>query len=197
MACCPVPGALRNLSTTSCTTSRVSLGGKCSAHAMAGDACVSALGGCGHPSLKTHLQVSKAPWHTHKLWHEAQAYTLHSLKVALLSAAAQLRLPEESRRQQGHHRLTSVQLYSRDDTIDSLWVQSQIASALIGAASHKTCSFRTSILDGGGSDTHQYHAARIAIRAEHVRLQKRAAGPILHSGPGGLGCARSRLLQRL
>ena len=62
---------------------------------------------------------------------EAQAYTLHSLKVALLGAAAQLRLPEESRRQQGHHRLTSVQLYSRDDTIESLWVQSQIASALI------------------------------------------------------------------
>ena len=61
---------------------------------------------------------------------EAQAYTLHSLKVALLSAAAQLRLPEESRRQQGHHRLTSVQLYSWDDTIKSLWVQSQIASAL-------------------------------------------------------------------
>ena len=62
---------------------------------------------------------------------EAQAYTLRSLKVALLSAAAQLRLPEESRRQQGHRRLTSVQLYSRNDTIESLWVQSQIASALI------------------------------------------------------------------
>ena len=39
---------------------------------------------------------------------EAQAYTLHSLKEALL-----------------------VQLCSRDDTIESLWVQSQIASALI------------------------------------------------------------------
>ena len=62
---------------------------------------------------------------------EAQAYTLHSLKVALLSASAQLRLPEESRRQQGHHRLSSVQLRSRDDTIESLWVQSQIASASI------------------------------------------------------------------
>ena len=62
---------------------------------------------------------------------EAQAYTLHSLKAALLSASAQLRLPEESRRQQGHHRLSSVQLYSRDDTIESLWVQLQIASALI------------------------------------------------------------------
>ena len=62
---------------------------------------------------------------------EAQAYTLHSLKEALLGASAQLRLPEESRHQQGHHRLTSVQLCSRDDTIESFWVQSQIASALI------------------------------------------------------------------
>ena len=62
---------------------------------------------------------------------EAQVYTLHSLKVALLSASAQLRLPEESRRQQGHHRINSVQLYSRDDTIESLWVQAQIAAALI------------------------------------------------------------------
>ena len=48
---------------------------------------------------------------------EAQAHTLHSLKVALLSASAQLRLPE----QQGHHRINSAQLYSRDDTIESLW----------------------------------------------------------------------------
>ena len=62
---------------------------------------------------------------------EAHAYTLHSQKVALLSASAQLRLPEESRRQQGHHRINSVQLYSRDDTIESLWVQAQIAAALI------------------------------------------------------------------
>ena len=60
---------------------------------------------------------------------EAQAFTLHSLKVALLSAAA--RLPEESRRQQGHHRLSSVQLYSRDDASESMWAQAQIASALI------------------------------------------------------------------
>ena len=34
-------------------------------------------------------------------------FTLHSLKCALLSAAAQLRLPDESRRLQGHHRLLS------------------------------------------------------------------------------------------
>ena len=62
---------------------------------------------------------------------EAHVYTLHSLKVALLSASAQLRLPEESRRQQGHHRINSVQLYSRDERIESLWVQAQIAAALI------------------------------------------------------------------
>ena len=62
---------------------------------------------------------------------EAQAFTLHSLKVALPSAAAQLRLPEELRRQQGHHRLSSVQLHSRDDTVESMWAQAQIASALI------------------------------------------------------------------
>ena len=61
---------------------------------------------------------------------EAHAYTLRSLKVALLSVSAQLRLPEESRRQQGHHRINSVQLYSRDDTIESR-VQAQIAAALI------------------------------------------------------------------
>ena len=58
---------------------------------------------------------------------EAQAFTLHSLKVCLLSASAQLRLPEEARRLQGHHKLTSVQLYSRDDTIQSLWLQRQVA----------------------------------------------------------------------
>ena len=51
--------------------------------------------------------------------------------MALLSASAQLRLLEDSRRQQGHHRLSSAQLYSRDDTIESIWVQSQVASALI------------------------------------------------------------------
>ena len=58
---------------------------------------------------------------------EAQAFTLHSIKVCLLSASAQLRLPEEARRLQGHHKLTSVQLYSRDDTIQSLWLQRQVA----------------------------------------------------------------------
>ena len=133
---------------------------------------------------------------------EAQAYTLRSLKVALLSASAQLRLPEESRRQQGHRRLTSVQLHSRGDTIVGA-VADRIRTDK-GAAPHDTpitgrpaCSFRTGVLSEGGSDTHKHHAARIALRAEHVRLRKGTAGPTLHYGPRGLGCARSRLLQRL
>ena len=54
---------------------------------------------------------------------EALAFTLHSLKTCLLSASAQLRLPEDSRRLQGHHKLSSAQLYSRDDTIEALWLQ--------------------------------------------------------------------------
>ena len=62
--------------------------------------------------------------------HEASSFTLHSLKCALLSAAAQLRLPEDSRRLQGHRRLSSALLYSRDDTIEALWVQSELASAI-------------------------------------------------------------------
>ena len=59
---------------------------------------------------------------------EAQQFTLHSLKVTMLSVAAQLRLDERARRLQGHHKVDSVQLYSRDDTVDSLWLQEQISS---------------------------------------------------------------------
>ena len=60
---------------------------------------------------------------------EAASFTLHSLKCSLLSAAAQLRLPEDSRRLQGHH-ISSALLCSRDDTIEALWVQSELASAI-------------------------------------------------------------------
>eukprot|EP00435_Cladocopium_sp_Y103_P021603 s1980_g5.t1 len=59
---------------------------------------------------------------------EAQQFTLHSLKVTMLAAAAQLRLDERSRRLQGHHKIDSVQLYSRDDTVDSIWLQTEISS---------------------------------------------------------------------
>ena len=61
---------------------------------------------------------------------EAGAFTLHSLQCTLLSAAAQLRLPEESRRLQGHRRLLSALLYSRDDTIEALWLQLELALAI-------------------------------------------------------------------
>ena len=60
-----------------------------------------------------------------------QRHTLmHSLKVTYLSAAAQLRLPQQSRRLQAHHKRDTVQLYSRDDTIESFWVQDKLATAV-------------------------------------------------------------------
>ena len=61
---------------------------------------------------------------------EASNITLHSLKVTFLAAALQLRLGEEDRRVQGHRKINSVRLYSRDDTHQSLWVQRQVAAAI-------------------------------------------------------------------
>ena len=60
---------------------------------------------------------------------ESMAFTLHSLKVCLLSAAAQVRAAEQARQHQGHHKSHSVQLYSRDDTLLALDLQYQIAQA--------------------------------------------------------------------
>ena len=84
--------------------------------------------------LQYHQALTLLRWAVQTPWQppllspvEAQAFTLHSLKVCLLSASAQLRLPEEARRLQGHHKLSSVQLYSRDDTIQRLWLQRQVA----------------------------------------------------------------------
>ena len=48
----------------------------------------------------------------------------------MLSAALQLRLPEDDRRVQGHHKLSSTRLYGRDDTHQALWVQRQLAHTL-------------------------------------------------------------------
>ena len=81
-----------------------------------------------HQALQMLRWMVQTPWTT-SLIHpeEAQSFTMHSLKVSLLSASAQLRLPEESRRLQGHHKTSSTQLYSRDDTIQSLWLQREIA----------------------------------------------------------------------
>ena len=82
-------------------------------------------------ALKALRWAAQTPWGKPTLSAEqAHQLTLHSLKVTFLSAAAQLRLPESSRKLQGNHTGGSVQLYSRDDTIEALWVQSQVASAV-------------------------------------------------------------------
>ena len=59
-------------------------------------------------------------------------YTLHSLKGTLLSFA--LELPEISdgdRASQGHHRGSSIVLYSRDDVLGALRLQQQIRLAVL------------------------------------------------------------------
>eukprot|EP00435_Cladocopium_sp_Y103_P000437 s3697_g1.t1 len=79
-------------------------------------------------ALRALRWAIQTPWTSPMLSpSEAQQFTLHSLKVTLLSAAAQLRLDERARRLQGHHKVDSVQLYSRDDTIDAIWLQEQVS----------------------------------------------------------------------
>ena len=62
--------------------------------------------------------AAQTPWAPSPCLTESEAsnLTLHSLKVTVLSAALQLRLPEDDRRVQGHHKLSSTRLYGRDDT---------------------------------------------------------------------------------
>lgn len=79
-------------------------------------------------ALKALRWAVQTPWTTRILSPQAaHNLTLHSLKVTFLSASAQLRLPAHARRLQGHHLGGSVQLYSRDDTVDALWLQEQIS----------------------------------------------------------------------
>ena len=61
---------------------------------------------------------------------DASSYSVHSLKATVLSWAAQANLPEEDRRVHGKHKPAqmSVQLYSRDDILGSLRVQSELIS---------------------------------------------------------------------
>ena len=61
---------------------------------------------------------------------QAQALTLHSMKVCLLSAMLVLKLSRTSRCAQGHHRGSSAELYSRDDVWEALDAQSQVLSQL-------------------------------------------------------------------
>lgn len=66
---------------------------------------------------------------------EAQQFTLRSLKVTFLAAAAQLRLDERARQLQGHREFDSVQLYSRDCALaaagdfcqNTLWLAAVLA----------------------------------------------------------------------
>ena len=54
---------------------------------------------------------------------EAGAFTLHSQRCGSVA-------PSRSRRLQGHHRLSSALLYCRDDTIEALWLQLELALAI-------------------------------------------------------------------
>lgn len=62
---------------------------------------------------------------------QAVSYTLHSLKVTMLSWMAQLDLPLSARTLQGHHALAgSMQLYSRDDVWPALRAQLAVWEAV-------------------------------------------------------------------
>jgi len=60
---------------------------------------------------------------------EAAALTLHSLKTTLLAAGAQMHFAEQSRLAQGHHR-DSLRLYSRNDTLEALRLQREMAAQI-------------------------------------------------------------------
>ena len=82
-------------------------------------------------ALKALRWAAQTPWMQRTLTPEmAQSLTLHSLKVTFLASAAQLRLPTRARQLQGHHTTGSMQLYSRDDTVDAIWLQEQISQQL-------------------------------------------------------------------
>ena len=62
---------------------------------------------------------------------EAQQVTLRSTKSTLVACAAQLKLSEEHRVLQGHHR-SSARLYSRNDTFGSMHLRRCITEAVCG-----------------------------------------------------------------
>lgn len=70
------------------------------------------------------------PWSLQQLQMpiNASSYSIHGLKTTILSWAAQANLPESDRRLHGKHRPAqmSVQLYSRDDILGSIRVQSAL-----------------------------------------------------------------------
>ena len=58
------------------------------------------------------------------------AYSLHSMKTSVLAALAQLDLDEPARKLQGHHRVSSVTLYGRDDVSGAVRAQVKFLNAL-------------------------------------------------------------------
>ena len=64
-----------------------------------------------------------------------EAYTLYSCKATVLSRALQLRLLENDRAKQGHHRGAGnrcVSLYGRDDVEPMLWFQKEVQESVLG-----------------------------------------------------------------
>ena len=64
---------------------------------------------------------------------DTSSYSVHGLKATVLSWAAQANLPEEDRRIHGKHKPAqlSVQLYSRDDILGSIRVQTALISQIV------------------------------------------------------------------
>ena len=73
----------------------------------------------------------RLPWSPHctSLQMDPSSYTVHGLKATLLSWGAQAEISLEDRRMHRKHKPAqmSVQLYSRDDIIDSLRLQQTLA----------------------------------------------------------------------
>ena len=74
-------------------------------------------------------------------------FTLHSCKATVLSWCSQLGLGDMARREQGHHRTTSVTLYGRDDTHAALALQASILGKI------RTGAFRPSISQHRGAQS--------------------------------------------
>ena len=123
-------------------------------------------------ALATIRWAAQTPWSSAPCLTpgEASALTLHSLKVTYLSAALQLRLPEEDRRVQGHHKISSVRLYSRDDTHQALWVQRQLADAV-----------RTG-----------WRPSRLIVRGANIRSSSQASRSPPRPSPTPWTCGRPR-----
>ena len=107
-----------------------------------------------------------------------EVYTLHSCKATVLSWALQLRLPEEDRAKQGHHRTRtshSVGLYGRDDVAPMLWLQETV---------------RTRIFDGWRPCSAQMRGARPPLAEPTVMLEAPTDTESDDEVPGSLGVAQ-------